>query len=57
MTARDANRTADRRDGLVPYGAFTGFRADFKEPEVEEGFVEVRTVNLVFDGGEEARRR
>lgn len=41
----------------MPYGAFTGFRADFEEPQVEEGFAEVRTVNFVFEGDEEARRR
>lgn len=41
----------------MPYGAFTGFRADFEEPEVGEGFAEVRMVNFVFEGDEEARRR
>ncbi|KAI0362797.1 PNK3P-domain-containing protein [Trametes cingulata] len=45
-----------KRD-LVPYGAFTGFRADFEEPSVDEGFAEVRRVNFVFEGDEEARRR
>ncbi|KAI0371828.1 PNK3P-domain-containing protein [Pilatotrama ljubarskyi] len=45
-----------KRD-LVPYSAFTGFRADFEEPTVDEGFAEVRKVNFVFEGDEEARRR
>ncbi|KAL1947501.1 hypothetical protein VTO73DRAFT_13225 [Trametes versicolor] len=48
---------AEPKRDLVPYGAFTGFRADFEEPEVGEGFGEVRTVNFVFEGDEEARRR
>ncbi|KAL7283120.1 hypothetical protein ACG7TL_002546 [Trametes sanguinea] len=42
---------------LLPYSAFTGFRADFEEPGGEEGFAEVRRVNFVFEGGEEERRR
>ncbi|KAI0637303.1 PNK3P-domain-containing protein [Trametes polyzona] len=45
-----------KRD-LVPYSAFTGFRADFEEPSVDEGFAEVRRGNFVFEGDEEARRR
>lgn len=55
-----SNTTADREQpkrDLVPYGAFTGFRADFEAPKVGEGFAEVRTVNFVFEGDEEARRR
>ncbi|KAI0781271.1 PNK3P-domain-containing protein [Trametes elegans] len=42
---------------LVPYSAFTGFRADFEEPSADEGFAEVRTANFVFEGDDEARRR
>ncbi|KAI0822674.1 PNK3P-domain-containing protein [Trametes gibbosa] len=45
-----------KRD-LVPYSAFAGFRASFEEPGVDEGFAEVRKVNFVFEGEEEARRR
>ncbi|KAH9901687.1 PNK3P-domain-containing protein [Cubamyces lactineus] len=48
---------AEPKRGLLPYSAFTGFRADFEEPSVEEGFAEVRKVNFIFEGDEEARRR
>ena len=48
--------TEPKRD-LLPYSAFTGFRADFEEPSVEEGFAEVRKVNFIFEGDQEARRR
>lgn len=47
----------EQKRGLLPYSAFTGFRADFEEPSVEEGFAEVRKVNFIFEGDEEARRR
>ena len=42
---------------IVPYSAFSGFRADFEEPSTKEGFSEVRKINWVFEGDEEARRR
>ncbi|KAI0710408.1 PNK3P-domain-containing protein [Cerioporus squamosus] len=42
---------------LLPYNAFTSFRANFQEPTVDEGFYEVRTVNWQFEGDEEARKR
>ena len=42
---------------LLPYSAFTSFRTAFEEPNVEEGFSEVRKVNWVFEGDEDARRR
>ncbi|TFK50051.1 PNK3P-domain-containing protein [Heliocybe sulcata] len=45
-----------KRD-LVPYLAYTSFRGAYEEPVVEEGFDEVRSVNWVFEGGEEERRR
>lgn len=37
--------------------AFNNFRKDFQEPTVDEGFSEVRKVNWVFEGDEEARKR
>ncbi|KAH9857756.1 PNK3P-domain-containing protein [Lenzites betulinus] len=48
---------AEPKRDLVPYSAFTGFRADFEEPSTEEGFAEVRKVNFAFEGDEDARRR
>ena len=42
---------------LLPYIAFTSFRADYKEPKVDEGFQEVRQVNWVFEGSDEERQR
>ncbi|EPT06187.1 hypothetical protein FOMPIDRAFT_1027013 [Fomitopsis schrenkii] len=45
-----------KRD-LVPYSAYTGFRAQYEEPQLSEGFTEVKTVNWVFEGDEEERRR
>ncbi|KZT29942.1 PNK3P-domain-containing protein, partial [Neolentinus lepideus HHB14362 ss-1] len=45
-----------KRD-LVPYLAYTSFRGAFEEPKADEGFEEVRTVNWVFEGDEEERRR
>ena len=38
---------------LLPYSAFTSFRTAFEEPNVEEGFSEVRKVNWVFEGDED----
>ncbi|KAI1790709.1 PNK3P-domain-containing protein [Ganoderma leucocontextum] len=48
--------TEPKRD-LLPFSAFASFRANFQEPSVDEGFSEVRKVNWVFDGDEEARKR
>ena len=42
---------------LLPMLAFNSYRTDFEEPTVDEGFSEVRKVNWVFEGDEEARRR
>ncbi|GJE97041.1 PNK3P-domain-containing protein [Phanerochaete sordida] len=47
---------APKRD-LVPYNAFTSFKASYEEPKAAEGFREVRRVNWVFEGTEEERRR
>ncbi|KAF8163100.1 polynucleotide kinase 3 phosphatase-domain-containing protein [Crassisporium funariophilum] len=41
---------------LVPYSAFSGFRGDYDEPQLSEGFAEIRKVNWVFTGTEEERR-
>ncbi|KAH9946406.1 PNK3P-domain-containing protein [Epithele typhae] len=42
---------------LLPFNAFTSFRAAYEEPTTDEGFTEVRRVNWVFEGDKEARRR
>ncbi|PIL23691.1 hypothetical protein GSI_13440 [Ganoderma sinense ZZ0214-1] len=49
--------STEPKRGLLPYSAFTSFRENFEEPSVDEGFSEVRKVNWVFEGDEEARRR
>ncbi|PCH38769.1 PNK3P-domain-containing protein [Wolfiporia cocos MD-104 SS10] len=42
---------------LLPYSAFTSFRAQFEEPTLEGGYAEIKKVNWVFEGDEEERRR
>ncbi|KDR81406.1 hypothetical protein GALMADRAFT_239283 [Galerina marginata CBS 339.88] len=42
---------------LLPYGAFTGFRDNYEEPELSEGFSEIKKVNWVFEGTEEEKKR
>ena len=41
---------------ILPYGAFTGFRDNYEEPQLSEGFQEIRKVNFVFEGTEEEKR-
>ncbi|KAM5535591.1 hypothetical protein V8D89_010758 [Ganoderma adspersum] len=48
--------TEPKRD-LLPFSAFASFRENFEEPSVDEGFSDVRKVNWVFEGDEEARKR
>lgn len=45
-----------KRD-VLPYMAFTSYKSSFELPQVTEGFDELRTVNWVFDGSDEERRR
>ncbi|RDX45439.1 PNK3P-domain-containing protein [Lentinus brumalis] len=49
--------TSQPKRELLPYNAFTSFRANFQEPTVDEGFYEVRKVNWQFEGDEDARKR
>ncbi|KAF5330357.1 hypothetical protein D9619_005663 [Psilocybe cf. subviscida] len=42
---------------LLPYVAFTGFRDNYEEPDLEEGFKEIKKVNWVFQGTEEETKR
>ncbi|TRM59459.1 polynucleotide kinase 3 phosphatase-domain-containing protein [Schizophyllum amplum] len=46
---------AKERD-IIPWIGFTGFKSTNEEPELEEGFMEIRKVNWVFEGTEEERR-
>ncbi|KAJ8488116.1 hypothetical protein ONZ45_g14072 [Pleurotus djamor] len=54
-TPTDTNAKEAR--SAVPYLAFTGFRSAFEEPEMDEGFDEVKKINFVWEGGEEERKR
>lgn len=45
-----------KRD-LIPYTAFTSFKASYQEPKLEEGFTEIKQVNWTFEGSDEERRR
>ncbi|KAG0706419.1 polynucleotide kinase 3 phosphatase-domain-containing protein [Suillus ampliporus] len=45
-----------RRD-ILPYLAFIGFRENYEEPQLTEGFSEIIKVNWVFEGCEEERKR
>ncbi|KAF7983148.1 hypothetical protein HWV62_24133 [Athelia sp. TMB] len=42
---------------LLPYGALASYANAFEEPTLSEGFSEIKTVNWVFQGSEEARKR
>ncbi|KAK7466961.1 DNA kinase/phosphatase Pnk1 [Stygiomarasmius scandens] len=41
---------------VLPYLAFTSFKSSFEEPELPEGFTEIRQVNWSFEGTEEERK-
>lgn len=42
---------------MVPYTAYTSFKAQYQEPAVGEGFSEIKRVNWVFEGDEGVRKR
>ncbi|KAF8078204.1 polynucleotide kinase 3 phosphatase-domain-containing protein, partial [Lyophyllum atratum] len=48
--------TTEPKRELVPYIGFSGFRDNFEEPQLEEGFTEIKKVNWVFNGTEEEKR-
>ena len=48
--------TEVKRD-LVPYLAFLNFKEAYEEPLLNEGFSRIDTVNWVFEGSDEERRR
>jgi len=43
--------------GLLPYSAYASFANQMEEPEMDEGFREIRKVNWVFEGNDEERKR
>ncbi|KAL4065401.1 polynucleotide kinase 3 phosphatase-domain-containing protein [Scleroderma yunnanense] len=48
--------TEPRRD-VLPYLAFIGFRDNYEEPQLSEGFSDVIKINWVFEGDEDTRRQ
>ena len=42
---------------LLPYNAFTMFRASYEQPRLEEGFAEIKEVNWTFEGNEDEYNR
>ncbi|KAG8953997.1 hypothetical protein FRC04_000981 [Tulasnella sp. 424] len=42
---------------MLGYGVFTQYQNAFQPPTIEEGFSEVKTINWIFQGSEEDRRR
>ncbi|KAF9257815.1 PNK3P-domain-containing protein [Marasmius fiardii PR-910] len=50
VAAREPNRD------LLPYLAFTSYKGAFEEPKLDEGFLEIKKINWVFEGDEEERR-
>ncbi|KAG8878012.1 hypothetical protein FRB97_002858 [Tulasnella sp. 331] len=42
---------------LVPKIAYSGFNNAFQKPTTGEGFTEVKTINWIFDGSDEDRKR
>jgi len=49
--------TKEPKRELLPYNAFTGFRAQYEEPSLSEGFAEIKQVNWIFEGTDEERMR
>ncbi|KAG1749154.1 polynucleotide kinase 3 phosphatase-domain-containing protein [Suillus paluster] len=47
----------ESRRNILPYLAFIGFRDNYEEPQLTEGFSEIIKVNWVLEGGEEERKR
>jgi bifunctional polynucleotide phosphatase/kinase len=41
---------------MLPKLAFTTFKSNFEEPELSEGFAEIKKVNWVFEGTTEERK-
>lgn len=46
----------EKKREIVPGMAYNIYNRNFKEPEVGEGFVEVKKVNFVWEGEEEEKK-
>lgn len=46
-----------QRRTILPDSAFASFKVDLEEPQLSEGFDEIKVVNFVFEGSVEERRR
>ncbi|EJU05701.1 PNK3P-domain-containing protein [Dacryopinax primogenitus] len=42
---------------MLPYSAFASFTNQMEEPDLSEGFKEIREINWVFEGNDEERKR
>ncbi|KZP29992.1 PNK3P-domain-containing protein [Athelia psychrophila] len=52
-----SNAQDETKREVLPYAAISSFASAYEEPTTSEGFSEIRTVNWVFEGSEEAERR
>jgi len=48
---------SEAKRNLLPYNAITGYTRDYEAPMMSEGFSEIKTINWVFQGDAEAKRR
>ncbi|KAG8910663.1 hypothetical protein FRC01_006202, partial [Tulasnella sp. 417] len=53
----DAVKDNEASREMLGYGVFTQYQNAFQPPTVDEGFSEVKTINWIFQGSEEDRRR
>ncbi|KAI0075790.1 PNK3P-domain-containing protein [Panus rudis PR-1116 ss-1] len=57
LCATTEYRSPKPKRDMLPYSALTDFRSKYEEPELAEGFSDIRQINWVFEGSEEERRR
>ncbi|CAG8771495.1 3619_t:CDS:2, partial [Ambispora leptoticha] len=48
---------SDSKCRLIPDIAYNTYKARFMEPQLEEGFEEVKKIDFVFEGNDEERAR
>ncbi|KAG8928212.1 hypothetical protein FRC02_007217 [Tulasnella sp. 418] len=53
----DEARSKEGSRELVPWSAFSSFRDAFQPATLDEGYSEIKTVNWIFDGSDEEKRR
>jgi bifunctional polynucleotide phosphatase/kinase len=46
-----------QKRSILPQAVYGSFRSEFEEPTIDEGFSEVRSINWVFEGTEDERKR